>query len=525
MAVRAHVEWLREGVSRWNKRRKRINFAPDLSGVNFFDLLPADFRDTPKTSRTFEKIDLSDADLRGADLSNSNFQRANFERALLQNADMSLSNFDDAKFKETDLSSSNVMQSSFDGALFQEANLTNLEFEGAELSGASLVSVTMPKRNIGRVVAQGAKFYETVAAYRNSRAVLQGSSDSGSISFDTTNNRALDLKTPKNKYDVFFGTNRMPILERGALTGFNSKKSAEINYGLCEVIVPEGHKIGSLGSPLWKRLRNQKDDRLKIDNLIALDEELFFRHLVDSADKMKIEHRPTIFVHGFNNSFEAAVLRAAQIGFDLGIGQGVGLFSWPSKGKVGAKAYSSDEAAAEASKYLLADFIEKFVTNTRSSSVNVIAHSMGCRCLLGALEIFSNGRKSILKSVNQVILAAADVDTAIMPHLGKAATNYPRRTTSYVSDQDRALKVSGWLHSYPRVGFVPPTFVMSGMDTIVVNNDDLGTLSHGYVGSSRTVLSDIFDLLSKNKDPLTEVFFRSNNCWLLEDQELKGQVP
>ena len=254
-----------------------------------------------------------------------------------------------------------------------------------------------------------------------------------------------------------------------------------------------------LGSPLWKRLLNQKDDRLKIDSLIALDEDLFFRHLIDSADSMKIKEKPTIFIHGFNNSFEAAVLRAAQIGFDLQIGQGVGLFSWPSKGK--KRGYSADEAAAEASKYLLADFIEKFVANAPSTSVNIIAHSMGCRCLLGALEVLSNGRKSTLKRVNQIILAAADVDTAIMPHLGKAATNYSTRTTSYVSDQDKALKVSGWLHSYPRVGFVPPTFVMSGMDTILVNDDDLGTMSHGYVGSSRTVLSDIFDLLSKNKDP------------------------
>jgi esterase/lipase superfamily enzyme len=69
----------------------------------------------------------------------------------------------------------------------------------------------------------------------------------------------------------------------------------------------------------------------------------------------------TLFIHGFNNSFEDAILRAAQIGYDLGIGQGIGLFSWPSQGVKTPKGYTTDEATAEASKYLLADFIEQFV--------------------------------------------------------------------------------------------------------------------------------------------------------------------
>lgn len=498
MATHAHVEWLREGVLRWNKRRKRVDFSPDLSGVNFFELLPPDFRDAPKTSRTFERIDLSNANLKGADLSHLNFHRANFRNADLQNADLSLSNFDEAKFIGSDLSNSDASNSSFRDALFEHASLATIDLEGAELAGASFVAIELQNEERDRLEAQGARFYSSMASYRDRQAIgdrLPHSDTSGLIAKD----RAESQKTPKNRYDVFFGTNRTPILERGALTSFDGNMSDTINYGLCEVIVPDGHRIGSLGSPLWKRLYNLKDDRLRIDSLIALDEVLFFRHLQDSSAKMKIGQRPTIFVHGFNNSFEAAVLRAAQIGFDLGIGQGVGLFSWPSKGKKWA--YSADEASAEASKYLLADFIEKFIANAPTASVNVIAHSMGCRCLLGALEVLSNGRKSTLRRVNQVILAAADVDTSMMPRLGVAATNYSTRTTSYVSGHDKALKLSGWLHSYPRAGFVPPTFVMSGMDTILVNDDDLGTLSHGYVGSSRTVLQDVFNLLSKNEDP------------------------
>ena len=150
---------------------------------------------------------------------------------------------------------------------------------------------------------------------------------------------------------------------------------------------------------------------------------------------------------------------------------------------------------------MLADFIEQFVEQTSQGGVNIIAHSMGCRCLMGAIEVLSNGRSHVLKSVHQLVLAAADVDAAIMPNQGKHAVGHATRTTSYVSDKDKALRVSGWLHDFPRVGVTPPTYVMHGMDTILVNDLDLGGFSHAYVSTSRTVLTDIFSLLKDNHPP------------------------
>lgn len=92
------------------------------------------------------------------------------------------------------------------------------------------------------------------------------------------------------------------------------------------------------------------DDRLRLDHLISMNETLFWKLISETADRMKVREHPTIFIHGFNTKFEDAVLRAAQIGYDLGIGQRIGLFSWPSKGSI--IKYNADETMSEASKYL-----------------------------------------------------------------------------------------------------------------------------------------------------------------------------
>lgn len=516
MANRWHAEWLKEGVVKWNKRRRKVDFSPDLSGLRFFDLLPPDFRDDPKASRYFEKIDLSKANLSEADLSDLNFRAARFDRADLSHSDMSMSNFDQASFVGTRLVGVDARKSFFEKARFENVTLEGANFSEAGADGAVFVESEVAPEQLDSLGREKIEIYPSRASYRDSKS-YHGSISSAS---EAKAPRQKDDRTVKYKYDVFFGTDRRPVFERGALVDFDGVRADNVSYGVCEVIVPKGHRIGSLGSPLWKRLFNRKDDCLRIDSLIALNKELFYEHIRQSLAQMRNSERPTIFVHGFNNTFQNAVLRAAQIGYDLGIGQGMGLFSWPSLGL--KRGYAADEATVESSKYHLAQFIEEFISNIPDGSINIIAHSMGCRCLLGSLEVLSGNGSNALKRINQTILAAADVDVDVMRHIGLHAVSNSSRTTSYVSDEDKALKVSGWLHNYPRVGVMPPTFVLSGMDTVIVNNLDLGGFSHGYVGTSRTILNDIFALLKDNAAPQSRFSIEAHSasgvsCWRLKE--------
>lgn len=497
MANRWHVAWLDEGVQRWNDRRKKVNFAPDLSGVRFFDRLPPDYRDSPKTSRYFEKIDLSGSNLSGADLSGLNFQKANFSHADLSDADMAKSNFVRANFNDADLSNADISKSILDFSTFERTSLKEVSFEDAHLDGAIFVESQLSKKQTEIAKSKSARIYSDKDSYISEKSESSSRYKPTDDTYRIT--KGEDDRTPKYRYDVFYGTNRTRVLERGALVDFGGDLHDDLSYGVCEVIIPKERKVGSLGSPRWKRFFSRVDDRVRLGRMIQLNRELYWVLFKDVSRKMKVKEKPTIFVHGYNTSFKDSVVRAAQIGFDIGLGQGIGLFSWPSKGNI--LKYSADETSSEASKYTLADFIQEYVEHSNQKSINIIAHSMGCRCVLGAIEVLSRDRKEIIKSINQIILAAADVDTAIMPKLGANAVKYASRTTSYISDKDRALKVSGWLHSFPRVGLTPPTFILNGMDTVLVNNLYLGDFSHGYLGSSRTILSDIFDIFKTNSPP------------------------
>lgn len=495
MADEFHVEWLKEGVSRWNKRRKKVDFAPDLSGIRFFDHLPKDFRDQPKTSRYFEKLDLSGADLTHSDLSDLNFSRANFTGANLSNANLSKSNFRNATFKETSLIGADVSRSLFEGAIFEEVHIQGLDLANSEIEGAIFLATEISSSQMQAIEKQNARVY---SARSDFQIVVSETSQFQTVAKPTTSD-IKDERTKKTRYDVYYGTNRVPILERGALVGFNEERSNNISFGVCEVIIPENRPIGKLGTSLFKDLFNKKGSSLKIESTIPLDIDLFWSHLIRTSEKMKIKARPTVFVHGYNNSFENAVLRAAQIGGDLGIGQGIGLFSWPSQGKLAN--YSADESSADVSRYDLATFLEGYVENGSEMGINIIAHSMGCRVLLGAFEVLASKKSSILKEIHQVILAAADVDNRIMPHLGVHAIEHSERITSYASGIDKALKLSGWRHKFPRIGMTPPTYVIDGMDTIVVSDLDLSENAHSYIAGSRVILTDVFSILKNGLPP------------------------
>jgi esterase/lipase superfamily enzyme len=309
-------------------------------------------------------------------------------------------------------------------------------------------------------------------------------------------------------YLVWYGTNRKPIDPNDVSQGYSGHRDQKIRLGTCQVFIPKSHKIGSIGSSFLRRWWTGVDDSLELLSINEIAAAEYWGKISAHLNSLAIDERDAlVFVHGYNCSFEAAALRAAQIGFDLSLKGSMAFFSWPSKGRL--LRYAADEASIEASEASITDFISNFALRSGAARVHILAHSMGNRGVLRAVNrIARRARRRTGKPFSQIILAAADVDVDIFRDLCAAYTRVARRTTLYVSKGDLAVEASRWLHRFHRAGLMPPIMIAKGIDTINVTNADLTRLGHGYVAEARDVLQDMHRLLQKGDSPASRFGLR-----------------
>jgi esterase/lipase superfamily enzyme len=293
-------------------------------------------------------------------------------------------------------------------------------------------------------------------------------------------------------YPVWFGTNRRPLDPADPGKGFGSEVDERIHFGKRIVRIPSSHRIGELGSPLWKRLLLQVDDRITVDPATVLAREAFERDVrrflagLDASDRNVL-----VYIHGFNTGFDDAARRAAQLGFDLKVPGITVLYSWPSRGSVSG--YLADLSAIEASEAQIADFLIAVSALADRGKVHIIAHSMGNRGLLRALHRAT--AQAALRAgtrFGQIFLSAPDISVAAFRQLASVYPQVAERTTLYVADQDRALAALEWFtEGGSRVGGSPPVLVLPGIDTVRVRDNSLFRLGHSYFAEEPDVLRDI----------------------------------
>lgn len=305
-----------------------------------------------------------------------------------------------------------------------------------------------------------------------------------------------------HEYRVWFATNRQPVDPADISKGFSARRGRKVLQGCCDVQVPESHKIGSVGSSALHRLLRWTDDRLRMRRITGIEADRYWQAVARQLAELPIgERNAVIFIHGYNVSFEGAAIRAAQLGFDLGVGT-MAFFSWPSRGQTTRRAYQSDGETIGASETAIADFLVEFANRSSADAVHLIVHSMGNQGVLRAVNrIVSDAEHRHSCRFGQIILAAADVDADTFGSLAVAYRELAARTTLYISQRDLALRVSAWFAEYPRVGLYPPVSVFDGIDTVSVSNVDLTMLGHGYVGGARDVLQDMHRLIFSGEPP------------------------
>jgi len=100
----------------------------------------------------------------------------------------------------------------------------------------------------------------------------------------------------------------------------------------------------------------------------------------------------------------------------------------------------------------------------------MMAHSMGNRALLKALEAISPGitgeRADGHTAIDKRVFAPPDVDARVfMQSLDKIAALDVHKTL-YASQKDKVIRASKRIHKCARAGFLPPVTIVEGIGTI-----------------------------------------------------------
>lgn len=301
-----------------------------------------------------------------------------------------------------------------------------------------------------------------------------------------------------SRFGVLFGPHRYTP----------SRTEYPLQLGYCDVSIPPNHISGKLEAPKWSRFEWSEDDRkhVVLKTIEPTKEDQFFKTLsqqLSSAPKQEI----LIFIHGYNVSFADAVRRTAQLHHDLQFPGKPLCYSWPSSATLSG--YSRDEAAVGWTVAHLEKLLLDLHERGQAKKLHIIAHSMGNRALVGALERLILRVPSSRDWLGQVVLAAPDVDG------GELSNRYlptivpsVQRVTLYTSSNDKALIVSSAIHGANRAGVdTPRSLIFRGVETVDVSPIDTGLLGHSYYGENPELIKDLQALVELNQPA-------SNRNWL-----------
>jgi esterase/lipase superfamily enzyme len=301
------------------------------------------------------------------------------------------------------------------------------------------------------------------------------------------------------KVPVFYATTRKKESSSKPDEMFAASR-AKTQYGVSWVSIPRSHEAGELEAPSIFTLTFSEDPE---KHVVLLEvnpkpKERWYTDLKASIADGGLD-QAFVFIHGYNVTFTDASRRTAQIKYDLGFAGPAVLFSWPSHGKTSL--YLADEANAEWSVPQFAEFLVELRKRTGSTTIHLIAHSLGNRVLSRAMErIDLDATVKPKPKFSQVVLAAPDMDADLFrEQLAPRMLKLARGITLYGSNDDRAILASKKAHQIARAGEGGENLpIIPGIQSIDVTGLDTSFLAHSYIGAV-SVLGDVAQIFCEGR--------------------------
>ncbi len=243
-----------------------------------------------------------------------------------------------------------------------------------------------------------------------------------------------------------------------------------------------------------------------------------FCELLESRLAQSARKDVYIFVHGYNNTFEDGVFRAAEVWHFMGrVGVPIS-YSWPA-GLGGLRGYAYDRESGEFTVSHLRHFIRMVAECPEVERVHIVAHSRGTDVTASALRELHLGYRAQGKSTQKelklenLVLAAPDIDEEVFKQrfVAENLCTAARRTTIYVSNADRAIEAADIIFaSRQRLGSLAIKDINPKMRQALANQPNVQliecklsnwSLNHSYVFSNPAALSDLILVLRDGRAP------------------------
>ncbi|WP_293796954.1 alpha/beta hydrolase [uncultured Bosea sp.] len=309
-----------------------------------------------------------------------------------------------------------------------------------------------------------------------------------------------------SKVTMLVATTRAADQDRGIL--FSGERGTPSFAEITVSMPPDSaRKVGEVQWP--SRLPgNPETDfvTLKVDRIDKAEALTRFHKMVQRTPKRRV----LVFIHGFNNRFEDAVYRFAQIAHDSRANAVPVLFTWPSRGSVFA--YGYDRESGNYSRSALENLFQGLARDPSVGEVSILAHSMGNWVTLEALRQMAIRNGRIPAKIANVMLAAPDVDVDVFRSQIADMEGKRPRFTVFVSQDDKALAVSRRVWgSTARLGAIDPDAEpyrtqLAAANIAVLNLSKLRTgdkLNHGKFAESPEVVQLIGSRLIEGQ-PITD---------------------
>jgi esterase/lipase superfamily enzyme len=195
-----------------------------------------------------------------------------------------------------------------------------------------------------------------------------------------------------------------------------------------------------------------------------------------------------IYVHGFKQTFESAVLDAAHLADGIKFRGQTIVFSWPSK--AGFFDYAYDRESAMWSRDEFERVLNSIATTPGAGRIHIVAHSMGTMLTLESLrQLYARSGDALADRIGAVVFASPDIDMDVFTSAVVRIGPVGRKITVVAATNDRALALSGRLAGgMTRVGAAEKAAIERlGVRVIDASDAGWGVINHDLFLSNAEV--------------------------------------